>query len=243
MPKQRRSLTRGERMQNRKIEKRLITAGALDSSSSELTDPEWIRISHCLTASYVRASPLSSIFVIHARIVALATMVIIQDFVVWSPVMDLVTWLVRDPMLNRSDQTFYHSWDGSRFHRNEVLNHRVDKEGVLRRGDVLEGVVIAESFKGIPSCFGVTYRLPLCLSIVNQFDYVRKLTIELPVERVTRRLRPRSISRGLFGSKYSKDSSPQTPEHVIDAPDRSSVPLDSTEDLTPRRRPSSLRRP
>jgi hypothetical protein len=176
--------------------------------------------------------------------VALATKVIIQDFEVRSPVRDLGTWLVQDPMVNRSDQKFYRVWDGSRFHRNEVLNHRVGKEGVLRRGDEMEGVVIAESFDIIPSCFAVRDRLPLCLSIANQFDAVQHSTIELPVERVSRRLRPRStISSGYFGSEYSRDSSAQTPEHPIDAPDRSSVPLDSTEEQTPRPRPSSLRRP
>ena len=36
--------------------------------------------------------------------------------------------------------------DGVQFHRSEVLNHRVDAGGILRHGDVMEGLVLAECF-------------------------------------------------------------------------------------------------
>lgn len=197
MPKQKWNLTRAEQKQNRNLENRLIAAGALDSSRSERADPEWIQIRLCPATSYVRAAPFRSIFAIHARIVALATNVIIQHFEVSSSVEDLDIFLDSDPMVNRSERKFYRCWDGLQFHRDEVLNHRVDEEGVLRRGDVMEGVVLAASFKGVPSCFGVRYRLPLALSIVNQFDDVQHSTLELPVERISLplRLRPSSAKK------------------------------------------------
>ena len=81
--------------------------------------------------------------------------------------------------------------DGVQFHRSEVLNHRVDVEGILHHGEVMEGLVLAECFSSVPTCYDQRNSVPLTLTTANQFDDVHAFAFELPVEHVSIQPRPR----------------------------------------------------
>lgn len=84
--------------------------------------------------------------------------------------------------------------DGVQFHRSEVPNHRVDAGGILRHGDVMEGLVLAECFSSEPTRYNQRNSMPLTVSIANQFDDVHASQFELPVEHVS--IRPRPLRSG-----------------------------------------------
>jgi len=123
---------------------------------------------------------------------------------------------VDDPAVGNSAQQFYRTLDGCRFHRSEILNHRVDAEGILRHGDVMEGLVLAQCFSSVPARCNQWKSMPLIVSIVNQFDDVYSFPFELPVEHVSLQPRPRR-SGSLFGpAGRPADGSvpPATDQHV-----------------------------
>src|SRR5437870_11985266 len=107
----------------------------------------------------------------------------IQEFQLTSPEGDLDTYLLADPAVNRSCKSFYRSPDGLDFHRDEVLNHRVGAAGILHRGDVMEGLLLAGSFMRIPNSYAHRSIIRLCLLVVDQFDDVEELLVELDVDR------------------------------------------------------------
>jgi hypothetical protein len=166
--------------------------------------------------SYVRAKPTSCVFVLYLRIVCSAPKVILQEFDLSSPEWPLNAYILDDPAVSNSACKFYRFFDGEKFYRNEVLNHRVDEEGRLRRGDVMEGVLLAESFDSVPSKYTDHSSMPLCLSIANQFDEVYEFKVAIPVERIAARTQPRAKRRSTLYDEA--DGSPHSPALPADAP-------------------------
>jgi hypothetical protein len=161
-------------------------------------------------ASYVRTWTGPSVFVIHVRMVGLAPKIIVQGFELSSPEWEFNAYVLDDPTVGNSAQQLYRMLDGSRFHRSEVLNHRIDAEGILRHGDVTEGVVLAECFSSVPTRYNQWNSMPLTVSIVNQFDDVHPFSFELPVEHVSIPSRPRR-SESLFEPAGRTGSGPLVP--------------------------------
>jgi len=149
--------------------------------------------------------------VIRVRMVALAPKVMLHDFDLTSPDWPLNACVLSDPSVSNSANQFYVLLDRTKFHRDEVLNHRVDNDGILRRGDLLEGVLLADSLVPAPMRYESRSRMRLCLSISNQFDEVQEFTFELPVERVAARIRTRTVRRvSLF--EDADESDPRNPD-------------------------------
>ena len=175
MPIQRWTLTRSEEAQYRKMTERMHAAGAeLDPSAFATHESRWITLKVCSVDSYVRATLTSCVFVLYVRIVGLVPKVILQDFDLSSNAWLLNAYILDDPTVSNSACKFYHLLHGEKFHHTEVLNHRVEGEGRLGRGDVMEGLLLAESLDSVPSKYTDHSFMPLCLSIVNQFDEVYK---------------------------------------------------------------------
>jgi len=216
MSRQKWTLTQAEQAEYRKRVERLRAAGAdLDVSGFKPVNQDWIKITHDRVAC-VHALPTGSLFEIPARIVALAPKVIIQGFELWSSAFDLAAWFLEDPTVNRSDDQRYRLRNGTDFHRTEVLNHRVDAAGKLRCGEVMEGTLLAESFDAIPVGFADDSVIPICLSIINQFDDVHSSTTEARIKRTAELIRPRPLRRSTLFDR--EDGSCGSPEWV-DAPD------------------------
>src|SRR5579862_7667957 len=141
MPMRRWTLTRREEAEYRNLAERMRTAGAeLDPSTFEKCTLPWINLKVCPVRSYVRATPTFCVFVLYLRIVGLAPKVILQEFELSSPVWPLNAYILDDPAVNNSACKLYRLLDGETFHRNEVLNHRLEGEGRLGRGKVIEGL-------------------------------------------------------------------------------------------------------
>jgi hypothetical protein len=179
----------------RKSAERLVAAGAdLDLSSSAPASTPWVKITQVpeMLANYVRMSPGGLLYVALVHIVALAPKVVIQEYRLSSSEWEVAAWFPGDPRENRSsDPYYYYLPDHSTFHRDEVLNHRVGAQGTLHHGDVMEGLLLAQSFDPIPERYRQGSVMQLCLSIVNQFGKVEPLLVDLHVDRTAEQLRPR----------------------------------------------------
>jgi hypothetical protein len=188
MPRNRWTLTRSQKSEYGTAIKRMRAAGAdLPHCRS---DSPWIRVTHFPHASCVRTWTGASVFVIHVRIVGLAPKIVLQGFDLSSPEWELNAYVLDDPGVKNSRKQLYRTLDGVRFHRTEVLNHRVDVEGILHHGEVMEGLVLAECFSSVPTCYDQRNSVPLTLTTANQFDDVHAFAFELPVEHVSIQPRP-----------------------------------------------------
>ena len=79
-------------------------------------------------------------------------------------------------------------------------------KGILRHGDVIEGLVLAECFCSAPICYKPFKPLPLVLSVVNQLGGTHMIQFELPVERFETRIQRRPAgTRGLFEPRESTE--------------------------------------
>jgi hypothetical protein len=193
-------------------------AGAeLDPSAFATYESPWITLKVCSVGSYVRARPTACVFVLSLRILGLVPKLILQGFELSSPAWPLNAYILDDPTVSNSACEFYHLLDGEKFYREEILNHRVEGEGRLGRGDVMEGLLLAESFDPVPSKYTDHTFMPLCLSIANQFDEVHKSTFGIQVERIPPRIQPRAERRSTLYD--GADGSPGHPGSPVNAPD------------------------
>lgn len=215
MPRNRWTLTRSQKSEYCNAVKRMRAAGA--DLAPFCSDGPWIRVAHCAAASCVRTWTGASVFVIHVRIVGLAPKTVLQGFDLSSPEWELNAYVLNDPAEGNSKQQLYRMLDRTRFHRDEVLNHRVDAEGILRHGDVIEGLVLAECFSSAPTRYNQQNSMPLTLSIGNQFDEVHESKFAIQVERIPARIQPRAGRRSTLYD--SADGSPGHPGSPVDAPD------------------------
>jgi hypothetical protein len=69
----------------------------------------------------------------------------------------------------------------------------------------------------VPSKFTDHSFMPLCLSIVNQFDNVHECKFAIQVERIPSRIQPRAERRSTLCD--GADGSPAPPGSPVDAPD------------------------
>jgi hypothetical protein len=136
--------------------------------------------------------------------VGIAPKTVIQGFELTSRAWDFDPYILEDPAGGSSPRDMYRMLDGSRFDRREVLNHRLDKDGILRRGDPMEGCVLAECMAAVPSRYSRSNWLPLTFSIVNRFDEVQAVSFELPVERFRKRVQSRTSREPLFDEPIAK---------------------------------------
>jgi hypothetical protein len=195
----------------RKSAERLVAAGAdLDLPSSAPARTPWVKITQVpeMLGSYVRMSPGGWLFVVLVRIVALAPKIVIQEYRLSSREWDVAAWFPGDPRENRSSDSYYRLPDRSDFHRDDVLNHRVGTQGTLRRGDTVEGWLLGQSFEPIPDRYTHGCFMPICLSILDQFEAEEQLTVELHVDRTAGRPHARPARSHLFERVDGRIDSP-----------------------------------
>src|SRR4029077_20721769 len=78
MPRNRWTLTRSQKSEYSAAVERMRVAGA--ELAPFAFDCPWVRVTHCLAASCVRAWTGASVFVIHVRMVGLASKIVLQGF-------------------------------------------------------------------------------------------------------------------------------------------------------------------
>jgi len=185
-----------------RLVKRMCRAGA------DLTPPsfeaEWIQVHNYPAGGAVRSWAHGTVFVLNIRVVGVAPKTVIQGFELSSPAWDFDPYILEDPAGGSSPRDMYRMLDDSRYHRCEILNHHLGLEGLLRRGDAIEGWVLAECTSAAPVLYGRTEWLPLSLSIVNQFEAVHRVSFRMPVERIQRRIQTRTSRESLFDTQFPK---------------------------------------
>jgi hypothetical protein len=80
--------------------------------------------------------------------------------------------------------------DGSSFGMDQVLNHRLDGHEILRRGEVLEGLILAQGLRPLPSSYAEGSRVKIELCLRNQFGECHQSKVAVPVRRPQARVRP-----------------------------------------------------
>jgi len=192
MPRMRWRIPDIELRQYRSIIRELNACGAdLDLSLLRNGDPFTLECRDC----YARTVQCGSVYVLSVSLLGLAPRTVLTDFELTSPEYDLSTYLMGDPQLARLTNDIYRLLDGTTFHRNEVLNHRVGKDGVLRHGAQLEGVLLAQAFDPVPERYRPGSRIPVVLSIVDQFGDTTEWPIRLIVQPPCVSARPMRVPR------------------------------------------------
>jgi hypothetical protein len=195
MPKARWTLSMSTNAEYAKLTKRMRAAGA-DLAPPE-PEAEWIQVRHYPSTSFVRSWSHGTVFALYVRMIGITPKSVIHGFNLRSPVWAFDPYILEDPADRSSRQHMYTMLDGSRYDRSEIVNHRLGKEGALRRGDAIEGWLLAECMVSAPARFSQSNWLPLSLSIVNAFEEVQAVAFKLPVERFRKRVQPRT-SRDVF---------------------------------------------
>ena len=120
-----------------------------------------------------------------------------------------------------------------------VINHRVDSRGRLRRGDILEGVLLRVSLTDIPNRFQHGAQVEMTLSMIDQMGHKFSLSVSLWVDRsATLNRRPTRRSRRSLIDELGPELSPQ-----CEGLDARIVPIkgnaSSQGKFQPRQRPAS----
>jgi hypothetical protein len=95
-------------------------------------------------------------------------------------------------------RSYYKGLAGDEYEESHVLNSWISSDRYLNRGDVLQGVVLLQSFGPLPawSVDGISVEANLCF--LDQFENVYPLKVELRVMRDERSVE-RPQRTGLFG--------------------------------------------
>lgn len=208
--------------EHKDLVQRLIAGGAdLDLSGVAQGRTKRLKITQYpeLLATYACGGSGRSFYVVSVRIVAQADKVVIQHFDLSSPEWDLNAGLLLDPTMDKANAPVYRLGHCASFSRNEVLNHRVDDEGILRRGNVMQGVVLAESFDSIPKHYVHGSMMRLTISVWDQFDEVHQQGVQAWVEYPESRrpapgpLRPSSLFEPgeSLNTSYGVEETPISP--------------------------------
>jgi hypothetical protein len=178
--------------------KRLIAVGTIPPEEKPSAESQMLTVEQTggPTDSFVHASPVGGYGIaVWLRFVAVKSGISLCDFQVkpqrWS---DTNIFLV-----DAAEGVLpYRALGGVEYPRTDVLNPWIASDRCLRHGQVLKGVVIAQSFASLPARYqsGISIDMELCF--FDQFDNIYPLKVELMVIRDKRDERPRR-STGLFG--------------------------------------------
>lgn len=189
MPRTRWRLTKAEEVRYQEQALRLKAAGCDIEMVEEHPEPSRVRITQDegLLTSYVADwSPSGVLYVLRVAIVSLVPRFIIRDHdlsaFAWDPLASFLT----DPGLLWPYDDLYRLPDGSTLRRHEVLNHRIDKEGTLARGALMEGCFLARGHVPLANNYQHGSCMDVTLTIIDQFEERHSQSIRLFVDRSMR---------------------------------------------------------
>jgi hypothetical protein len=191
-------LTRTEQLEHRQAIEMLRAGGAdLVLPAGMPSSPPWLMVDHSPLSGRANVVGLDTIFSIWVRIVVKASRMIIEAEVS-TPEWDEDVFPVDEPRrASCSRIPNYVLPGGSSFSMDQVLNHRLDGHEILRRGDVLDGLILAQSCNPLPSSYAEGSRVKIELCLRNQFGECHQSKVAVPVRRPQARVRPMtSVHRG-----------------------------------------------
>ncbi len=90
--------------------------------------------------------------------------------------------LASDPAESKSAKP-YQLRNGASFERHLCLNHKLFATGALRRGDCIEGFLLADSLRQVPAHFPEHCQIKAVFTIVDQFANYHSAALLLALER------------------------------------------------------------
>jgi len=203
MSRKRWRLTNAQQLEYRQLIQMLRAGGAdLDPNASFLSSPAWLNLEHSPLSGRVLVGE-STLFLIDVKLVVTVPKIIIEEVEASTPAWDEEVFLVDEPRrVSCSRSPRYLLADNSSLGLDEVLNHRFGGHETFRRGDVLSGLILAESVSPLPAEYreGSGVRVHLCLR--NQYGACHESNVTLRVHRIERPARPAVLlhrGSGLFG--------------------------------------------
>jgi len=181
MPIRKTRLNQVERNEHLNALKLLASVGA-DIDDAQLTVPECcgVMISQCgseLNHKIFNLYQVRSGIIVEVRLVAARTGITITDCTLVLP-WESNPSLYLDSVSDGS--RYYRPAKGLEFERDDVLNHRIMEGGLrLRRGELLEGLLIATGAPPIPEGYSHGMPVEVELLLTDQFDEVYCANVEL----------------------------------------------------------------
>jgi hypothetical protein len=161
---------------------------------------------------YARTVQYGAVYVLSLSLLGLAPKTVLAQFDLASPELDQGTYLLEDPHLVSSSEEMYRLPDKTVFHRREVLNHRIGKDGVLLRGDQLEGVLLVQALEPVPQRYKPGCRMPMVLSITDQLGETSEWSLGLMVQELCFKVVSRPDRKSVF------EDEPVAPGSVAQTP-------------------------
>jgi hypothetical protein len=214
-------LTRSEQLEHRQLIEMLRAGGAdLDLPAGMPSSPPWLIVEHSPLSGRANVVGMDTIFSLWVRIVVKASRMIIEAEVS-APEWDEDVFLVDEPRrVSCSHSPRYVFADGSSFGLDQVLNHRLDGHETLCRGDVLEGLILAQGLSPLPPNYPEGSRVKIELSLRNQFGDWHQSNVAVPVRRPQARVRPMTPAHrgsGLYDVEEQMNDSAVSTEHRVEA--------------------------
>jgi hypothetical protein len=197
MPRTRWHLPKEEEFRYRELALRLKAAGC-DVDIPDVEQPcVQIVPDETPLANYVADWPSGGVaFVLWVAISSLVPRLIIRGYDLLCSAWDSPATFLTDPTIMWPYDDLYRLHDGSTLRRTEVLNHRIDGEGKLGRGAMIEGWFLARGPEPIADSYRHGSSIEVTLSVTHQFGEDHSAPIPLYVHRSARRQREEPLSPG-----------------------------------------------
>ena len=179
--------------------KRLMAAGVIPHEDKPSSEPQMLTVEQTggLSGSFVLAPSVGGyVIVVWVRIVALKSGINVCECQItpqrWN---DTNIFLVEAT----EGVPYYKDIGRIEYPKTDVLNHRISSKRSLRRGETLEGAIVAQSFGSLPTWCDNGVSIELELSFIDQFDNFYPLKVDLRVMRDMERRERQRRSTGLSG--------------------------------------------
>lgn len=200
MPRFRWKLTEAEQREYLILGEQLNAGGAmLDLSEFRRVEPTKFRI--CQTGeAYTRSCTAGSVYVVQVSILCLVPLAVLENIYVGSREWGLNAYLLPDSIERRPGEHLYELLDRNVYYRDEVLNHRIGLAR-LRRGQKIEGLLLAQAYETIPAKYKPADRMPIVLGIQDQFGSVTERVVNLCVQPPLDKKPSRNVRQSILGKQ------------------------------------------
>jgi hypothetical protein len=200
MPRFRWKLTEAEQREYLILGEQLNAGGAmLDLSEFRSVEPTRFRI--CQTGeAYARSCTAGSVYVVKVSILCLVPLAVLENFYVRSREWELNAYLLPGPIERRPGEHIYQLLDKNVYYHDEVLNHRIGLER-LRRGQKIEGLLLAQAYEKIPPKYKPADRMPIVLGIQDQFGSITERVVTLCVQPPLDTTPSRKVRESIVGKQ------------------------------------------
>ena len=114
----------------------------------------------------------------------ISRLIVIRDFRLDLPWLDARFYFLPDPADSGSScDAYILPGTAIAYPRSNVINHRTSSRGRLRRGETLDGLLLAVGFEPIPDCFRHGGSVDSMLSIVDQFGRSHSSEVSFWIDR------------------------------------------------------------